>query len=1151
MSPVEYTEYSSTCGAFPCECPGASCSGKPQTVCVDPSSGGACQFVDGQCVPTSETCADGNNAWEKWVNNSESCPRRSNLDCASVCTASNWNQAACVNHQITIRNYADGSQNSNLNCGSYGVAAGNACECNDGFQFNPATKNCNMCEHTEDIVDNEVFFGDYPNCDECAAAYNGPRYQEYPNCGECENNTNTSHFKMNRGNCDTCQIGYTGANCDTPDVGYATGYTYAVCETGYAHICSGSNDCKGLDRDECLTLENEDRCFPVDFFACPELSSTDCANNPSCEFDENEQGGICKSKCFNDAITNEDCNAADYCTLLLKGSCISEPCGGCVSGYQKQTVSGGNQECVSNTTCPLDYCFSPGVTATYSAEEGCTCNCPGNFEGQRCDECAPGYTGYYCNICDEGYYRDGTVCKVCAAGTYQDGFNEFGNETVFNPTSCKAKNCGDAEFGTSTTAEDCLCTTASDSSIINTSLVNYCSGHGDFKNDGYGNCYCDCDYLWTGAYCSERRDVCDDNPCVAVGTQQCINKNTEDYDDSITTESGTILYYDCQCKDGYEHGSERKCELSPQCDSSHITCQNGGTPKGSILQGCSCDCPIDYPASKSDDCSVPRDCTDALDCSNNGITYGTFGSCTCDCNGNYGGDSCDQCIDGYTGAGCGFCASGYKSTSIDGYSTPFCLKTCSTHTCSSGYTAKSSPGDIICPCDNEQEACSGKGEGTITCDDTTCCDSVVTYDFGFSQIQACEGDTFALKWKGYHNLHEVDGASCHHSIPIKTITDYHNTDHIQIFTDLWAEKGTTRYFKCDIHCGVEASRIEVSCPGDTVDCVGSWSAWSACANDKQVRTYSVTTAQGGDGAACENNDGDTQEMVCDSTPPELTSGQHFDVDSTMTAGTVVYTVTSNEEGISLIFTAAASFSSMFTLDQNTGELTYSGSGLDSYVGQNNVDIGSLTLKDASNNQRTVTMKMSVYLNACDGWQGAIVDNGSSCECKNGFEQHKKDRDCLMKPVVANGVVRIKSEHSKWWAKRKPTDITDKAARSQKLLPLSKEGHFRVPCSDVLGDTVCGTSSEVFIPKQENRKVRLNDTGYGHLKTYVPMEKPESGSHDYEVVLPNDNVVNIHVKADDTYSVNDDTTEYNAGDHIIMTGYKITFGSITVINSKVH
>ena len=271
----------------------------------------------------------------------------------------------------------------------------------------------------------------------------------------------------------------------------------------------------------------------------------------------------------------------------------------------------------------------------------------------------------------------------CAAGTYQDGFNEFGNETVFNPTSCKAKNCGDAEFGTSTTSEDCLCTTASHSSITNTSLVNYCSGNGNFTNDGHGNCYCDCDYLWTGAYCSERRDVCDDNPCVVVGTQQCVNMNTDTYDGSIDDEYiGHSIGTTIVSVNLIMSMAMRKCENSRLCNASDIECNNG-TVTGRISQGCSCNCPTDYPASKSSDCSVPRDCSDALDCSNNGVAYGSFGSCTYDCNGKYDGNSCDQCIDGYTGAGCGFCASGYKSTYIDGYTLPFCLKTCSTHTCPS------------------------------------------------------------------------------------------------------------------------------------------------------------------------------------------------------------------------------------------------------------------------------------------------------------------------------------------------------------------------------------------------------------------------------------------------------------------------------------
>merc|ERR1712028_169372 len=42
--------------------------------------------------------------------------------------------------------------------------------------------------------------------------------------------------------------------------------------------------------------------------------------------------------------------------------------------------------------------------------------------------------------------------------------------------------------------------------------------------------------------------------------------------------------------------------------------------------------------------------------------------------------------------------------------------------------------------------------------------------------------------------------------------------HSETFTTLSAKPGTTRYFRCEWHCGPSKSRFEVSCPAKEVNC---------------------------------------------------------------------------------------------------------------------------------------------------------------------------------------------------------------------------------------------------------------------------------------------------------------------------------------------
>ena len=53
-----------------------------------------------------------------------------------------------------------------------------------------------------------------------------------------------------------------------------------------------------------------------------------------------------------------------------------------------------------------------------------------------------------------------------------------------------------------------------------------------------------------------------------------------------------------------------------------------------------------------------------------------------------------------------------------------------------------------------------------------------------------------------------------------------------------------------------------SCTPAAVNCVGSWSSYSTCADSKQTSTYTITTAKSGAGTDCEATNGQTREQSC-------------------------------------------------------------------------------------------------------------------------------------------------------------------------------------------------------------------------------------------------------------------------------------------------
>ena len=95
--------------------------------------------------------------------------------------------------------------------------------------------------------------------------------------------------------------------------------------------------------------------------------------------------------------------------------------------------------------------------------------------------------------------------------------------------------------------------------------------------------------------------------------------------------------------------------------------------------------------------------------------------------------------------------------------------------------------------------------------------AVVNVNYGYQQVVACHGTTVSVTWQGTHNIQEVASSSCSSTTIGEPVIGFKDSGHTQSFAnnELSASPGSTRFFKCTEHCGVESARFEVSCPASS------------------------------------------------------------------------------------------------------------------------------------------------------------------------------------------------------------------------------------------------------------------------------------------------------------------------------------------------
>ncbi|KAK2708492.1 hypothetical protein QYM36_014189 [Artemia franciscana] len=298
--------------------------------------------------------------------------------------------------------------------------------------------------------------------------------------------------------------------------------------------------------------------------------------------------------------------------------------------------------------------YELNLEPAYSVEK---CNCPVNYLGLSCEDCAPGYFraqtgpfGGFCVPCQCNGHAD--TCDVDTGKCFDCKHNTIGD----NCDMCVDGYYGDATVGTPNDCLICACPLP----LISNNFASSCSVSSNGLNI---DCFCKPEY--TGPYCETcspgyfgqpmvAGDFC--KPCNCSGN---IDPSDPNSCDSVTGEClkclGNSYGEGCSvCEPGY-YGDAiyRKDCQSCECDAC-------GTEECDHYSG-ECRCKPNVEGGKCDRCSPDH--------------YG-FSSCEgcrpCDCGVASESSQCDditgqcQCKPGVTGKNCERCAAGYWNYGPEG-----------------------------------------------------------------------------------------------------------------------------------------------------------------------------------------------------------------------------------------------------------------------------------------------------------------------------------------------------------------------------------------------------------------------------------------------------------------------------------------------------
>ena len=339
------------------------------------------------------------------------------------------------------------------------------------------------------------------DCDECADG----RY-DFPECVKCSNQQSCNNHGTAR-----LTIENTIKVCSCECEGQWTGFSCTECPSPYAIDAMG--DCTA-----CID--------PNGIFA-------ESCTIPDCP------ASICSNRAIPIRENNGDCGC-----LSCQDSWAGKFCDVCPSSYkiennQCDSCSNTNYNYPKCEPCTNDYyCNGRGVASKIASKDLCSCQCTGNWYGERCDKCPIGFRPTTCDKCQIGFktvpgangepdrcmcdcgteYQatvipsSGGTCRCsCNNGWIKDTEGRCATCPVLFKQDDLCNSCKDKEHK----YPDCVCVEGPKSSS--------CSGRGFAQLTNSSECDCTCDNFWSGQDCNqclskyggENCDVCADSTASA------------------------------------------------------------------------------------------------------------------------------------------------------------------------------------------------------------------------------------------------------------------------------------------------------------------------------------------------------------------------------------------------------------------------------------------------------------------------------------------------------------------------------------------------------------------------------------------------------------------------------------------------------------
>jgi hypothetical protein len=347
----------------------------------------------------------------------------------------------------------------------------------------------------------------------------------------------------------------------------------------------------------------------------------DDSPTPVCQDDTCSGHGACADEDGVAVCTCDEGFTGDDCSVEVEQVCDD--------GYQDNDDDG---ECLPDCdTADLD-CEPPHVCDDSSGEAAC--------------ECAEGYTGAECSECDDGYQDnddDGECLPDCdTAELTCPPPNECDDSGGIASCECApgyaGADCSLCDDGFQDNDDDGECEESCAASDLECGPRQHCE-----DGSGTATCIDGCAPGYTGDDCEDCADGFQDNdddgsclPDCDTAELTCpVNSACDDTDGAVV----------CACDDGYQDNDDNG-SCTPDCATSGLVCDAGmscddvsGTPE--------CVCAAGYQDNDGDS-TCEEDCTTAaLDCSGHGACDDSRGRAVCDCDVGWDRSDCSICDSPY------------------------------------------------------------------------------------------------------------------------------------------------------------------------------------------------------------------------------------------------------------------------------------------------------------------------------------------------------------------------------------------------------------------------------------------------------------------------------------------------------------------------